>query len=151
VNSARTSCQHAQLAKVCESLATGATFAKAYVQSVDRYIAQLRDLGLLNATLIAGPVVIRRSHGSDGPSDSGELIQAAISLEQGTVAIFWDSEDFALYQHDAGFEAEAMLRARPLRECASGIQTILWPAVNDCLAVLLEKVAFATDIESPVL
>jgi hypothetical protein len=126
----------ALIANLCSPLQIGAQLAEAPMRSVDCYIDQLNRLGLLNTTLVLGPIVIRRSYGVGGPSDSGQLIQAAISTEHGTAAAFWDSEDYALYKNDPAFEQEAMSRVRPLRDCGPAIRAMVWPHVSELLVRL---------------
>ena len=143
MNQMKALCGHDSISRLCRTLDRRAQDAAAYMQSVDRNVAQLRSLGLVNRTIITGPIVIQRSHGLNGPSDSGELIQAAISTEHGTVAVFWDSEDFALYRHDEEFDAEAMERARPLRECSPAVRAMVAPHICHLLGELLGRCRLA--------
>ena len=130
------------IGQVCETLQSGAQAAETHIRNVDLYIEKVSALGLVNRTIITGPIVIRRGYGIDGPCDSGELIQAAISTEHGTAAVFWDSEDYAWCRHHDQFEFEAMLRARPLRECSPAIRAMVYPQVNDLLLCLINCIRF---------
>lgn len=127
------------IANLCGPLQIGAQLAEAPMRSVDSYIDQLNKSGLLHTTIVLGPIVIRRSYGVDGPTDSGELIQAAVSTAHGTAAVFWDSEDYVLFKGDPQFEAEALDRARPLRECPPAIRSMIWPQINELLIRLISS------------
>ena len=109
------------------------------MQSVDRNIEQISFLGLVDRSIVMGPVVARRRHGANELSGSPVLIQAAISTEHGTAAVFWNVEDFAFNRHDSKFEAEAMKRARPLRECSRAVQAMVWPHLATMLGELLNR------------
>ena len=125
------------LAKFCEPLQIVAQRAEAQMRSVDSYINQLNRSGLLHRTIVLGPIIISRSYGIDSPSDSGELILAAVTTDHGTTAVFWDSEDYASYRHDPEFEAESLARARPLRDCPPAIQSLIWPQIKPLLMRLI--------------
>jgi len=139
MNRIKSRCGHVSIARACDTLQRGALDMDAYLQSVDRNVVQLRSLGLVNRTIIMGPIVIRRRHRLDNATGSFELIQAAISTEHGMAAVFWDSEDFELSKQDELFEAEAMERARPLRDCVPAVRGLVSPHICQLLGELLGR------------
>lgn len=132
-------CERNTDACISRTFGGNAKLADAYVQSVDRNVEQLRSLGLVDQAIIMGPIVDRRGYAADRLDDSRVLIQAAISTDHGTSAIFWAPADFALYRHDERFEAEAIKRLRPLRECSLTIQAKVWPHIAPMLSDLLGR------------
>jgi len=112
----------------------------ARIKQFDSYITQFHSLGFVNRTIIVGPIVMRRSYGLDGPSDSGQLIQAAITTDHGVVAVIWDSEDYATSIQESTFDEDALDRARPLRECAPAVRSRVMPYVGELVLKLINCV-----------
>jgi hypothetical protein len=123
----------ALIAGLCGPLQVGAQLAEAPMRSIDSYIEQLNQSGLLYPTLALGTIVMSRSYGMHCQSESNELIQAAVSTKHGTAAVYWDSEDYMDFEDDPDFEAEALIRTRPLRECPPAIRSLVWPQINGLL------------------
>ena len=130
---------HLLFAQLCSSLQQGSELADAPMRCVDNHLAQLKRLGLLRRSIVVGPVVISRSYGVDGPGDSGEFVQAAVTTSHGTAAVFWNSDDFAEFKSDNEFEAEAFLRTRPLRDCSPAIRSMVWPHIDLLLLQLIAQ------------
>lgn len=127
------------IASLCGPLQIGAQLADAPMRSIDSYIKQLNGLGLLYPTIALGTIVISRSYGVYCREESNELIQAAVSTRHGTAAVYWDSEDYLLFEDGADFHSEAMQRARPLRDCPAAIRSMVWPQVNKLLVQVLNS------------
>ncbi len=125
--------------QLCNSLQLSSQLVDAPMRSVDTYLAQMNRLGLFNRSIVVGPIVIRRSYGVDGRSDSGEFIQAAVTTDHGTAAVFWDSEDYVELKSSHDFEAEAWSRVRPLRECPPAIRSMVWPHLDSLLVRLIAQ------------
>ena len=106
----------------CDQHNLAATITRVNVQ-----VAKLREAGLFNETLILGPIVLRRDWGLEGPSDSGELVQAAMCSHRGLVAVFWDTEDLAEAEScdPPMTDVDAQDRARPLGDCQPVIQWLV--------------------------
>ncbi len=128
------------LAQLCHTLQLGSQLADAPMRTVDGYFAQLRKLGIFHRSIVLGPVIVSRAYGVDGPGDSGELVQAALTTNFGAAAVFWNSEDYS-YAREAGTsESDAFAAARPLRDCVPAIRAVLWPHIPPLVVVLLGQV-----------
>jgi len=110
------------------------------MQSIDGYIQRLNDLGLFHRSIVCGPIAMTRSYGVEGPSDSGQLVQAGVTTELGSVAIFWDSEDFCEANQSQAFEEEAMMRAVALCDCTPAIRSIVWPHIAKLVDQLMSQI-----------
>jgi len=110
------------------------------LQTMDGYIQRLNDLGLFHRNIICGPIVMTRSYGIDGPSDSGQLVQAAVTTDHGAAVIFWDSEDYYEANQSQVFEEEAMSRTVALCDCTPAIRSIVWPHIADLVERLMCQV-----------
>jgi hypothetical protein len=127
------------LGQLCHKLTVGSQLADTPLCALDSYLSQLNQLGLFNQSIVLGPVVLRRAHGVDGRTDSGELVQAAITTDFGAAAVYWDSLDFDDVKDSHDFEGEALDRATPLRKCAPAIRSVVWPHVPALVTKLLDR------------
>jgi len=133
-----------RLAQLCQSLRIGDHLADSPLLYLDSCLSQLHDLGFFNSTIVVGPIVLSRSYGFDGPVDSGELIQAAVTTDRGAAAVFWDSEDYAQLRNEEAFLSEAYWRVRPLRDCAPAIRSVVWPHIEPLLIQLFGRCKLLT-------
>lgn len=110
------------------------------MQSIDGYIQRLNDLGFFHRNIICGPIVMTRSYGIDGPSDSGQLVQAAVTSDHGSAVIFWDSEDYYEANQSQVFKEEAMLRVVALSDCTPAVRAVVWPHIAELVDRLMSCV-----------
>ncbi len=96
------------LAKLCYDLQLGLRLSERPLKVFDSCLEKLNEFGLFHESFILGPVVLRRSFGINGPSDSDELIQAAVTTDFGAAAVFWDIEDYCDAKHACTIESEAI-------------------------------------------
>jgi len=129
-----------QLAKLCYKLQIGSQLADGPLRTLDGYLAQLNQLGLFTQSIVLGPVVLTRAYGVDGPNDSGQVIQAAVTSDFGAAAVVWNSEDYHAAQDDYELERDALDRAVALRKCAPAIRSLVWPHVSELVDELMGRV-----------
>ncbi len=128
------------LAQLCYTLQLGSQLADAPIRAVDGYFAQLRKLGFFRRSIVLGPVIVSRAYGVEGPSDSGELIQAAVTSDLGAAAVFWDSEDYNRALESRTCECEALEAVRPLHDCEPAIRAVIWPHIPALVQKLLDQI-----------
>ena len=102
------------------------------ITRVNCQVQRMRDLGVFHSSIALGPIVLRRHYGIEGPTDSGEIVQAGISSDSGLVAVFWDTEDlYEAHKADTGsMELDAAERSRPLAECGAAIRWLVAKHAN---------------------
>ena len=110
-----------------------------HLQILDGYCIQLNRIGYVHRSIVVGPIVLRRSYGLDGPEDSGQLVQAALTTDFGSAAIFWDTEDYGDAIRTGDLERIAMESAVPLCKCESAIRSLVYPKIPNLVALLLES------------
>ena len=68
-------------------------------------------------------------------TDSGQVIQAVLTLPGGIGAVYWNSETWFRLDYDYEREAKALRGAVPYEECEPAIRGLLAPHV----AAMIEK------------
>ena len=112
--------------------------AELRVGSANLLLAQLAVTQLANDRIFLGDVILERAYSvRSDPSGSGQVIQAAISIQGGFGAVFWDSEDFYELSGQPMFESEAMMRRVPFSQCGPAIKGLLLGQLEPLLGELL--------------
>lgn len=108
--------------------------AELKVGRVNPLLAQLAAAGLLNDTIVLGEVVLQRPYSVQADcTESGQFIQAALSVPGGFGAVLWDSEEFAFLRDTPQLESEAIRKAIPFEQCSSAIKALLLPQLEPLL------------------
>lgn len=114
--------------------------ADAVLEGLNGLLARLHALGLWQTTVVLGPFVLTRSHGVGGPTDSGQAVQAVLTLPGGFGAVYWDTEEAVAARDEEGLESEVTSRVVPYEECEPGVRALLAPYAVVLLQKALAKV-----------
>jgi hypothetical protein len=100
--------------------------AEAELPVINDLINQLAVIDLANGVIILGDVVYQRPYNPGaGPSDSGQVMQAAIAIPGGLGLVLWDSEVFAASAATDNLEREARSRFLPFANCSSAWKALV--------------------------
>jgi hypothetical protein len=115
---------------------------EAMVPSINESLDQLARIKLLNETCVLGEVILRRNYSAkDGPSESGQLCQAALLLPGGVGVVLWDSEEYAaLEAQPPRWDKEVIMRFLPFEDCFPALQALLLPQIRPLLGDLLQRI-----------
>jgi hypothetical protein len=114
--------------------------AEALLPAINQQIQHFAALGLSH-TVILGKILHQRSYTPGlGPTDSGQVYQAAIMVPGGLGIVRWDSEQHAaLLDFPDGPESEASIHFVPLDECEAGIKALLVSEARNLLDQLVRQ------------
>lgn len=114
--------------------------AEAHVGTANLLLAQLAVTELMNDQIFLGDVIMQRPYSVHFDTASGQIIQAALSVDSGFGAIFWDSEELAALADTSQFESEALLKHVPFNRCGSATKALLLPQLEPLLERLLRAI-----------
>ncbi|QDU59954.1 hypothetical protein Pan216_07890 [Planctomycetes bacterium Pan216] len=115
--------------------------AEARVEGLNEQFRALHATGMLHNLVLLGSVILSRPYGVGGPFDSGQSIQAALSLRAGVGAIYWDTEDAATLADDPdGYEREASGRVVPFEECEPAVRALLYSCIPDLVERMIKEI-----------
>ena len=108
---------------------------------VNRVLGQLGETGFVHETVVLGAVIYYRYYASQpGGNDSGQLVQAALSVAGGIGVVLWDSEEYAELQDvPDGLQVEAQLGFVPFERCEPALQGLLLPQIEPLLQQLRRR------------
>src|SRR6056297_717158 len=122
------------------ALKAGAMLAEQQVVTFNGHVRELFEMGLFPRDCYLGPIVLSRGYGLDGPTDSGELVQAVLCTQSGAAAVHWDTEEYQTLNQEDDLAVSANDRAVPLQQCAPAIQALVRPTIPRLLDRLLNSV-----------
>ena len=106
--------------------------AEAKVQQANSLLRELQRIRVIRETVVLGPVLFVRSYApTPGGNDTGEVVQAALCMEDGVGAAFWDTELFSeLSQIVNGLESEVSSAFVPFERCEPSVRAALLPYIE---------------------
>lgn len=115
--------------------------SEARVLEFNGLIRQLGAAGCVGPVVLLGRLLHRYEYTPGaGPSDSEQVVQAALSATFGFGVIMWNSEEYArLAALPDGPEAEAQLYYRPFDECEGVLQALLLPEIEPLLERFMSR------------
>ncbi|MEK6259515.1 MAG: hypothetical protein AABP62_12935 [Planctomycetota bacterium] len=123
-----------RISHVCEH-------AEPVIAKANRQIRNLGDSGLLNRSILLGPVL----HSVDYPIGSGregssQAIMAALDVPRGMGVVHWDVDDYLAVEHDPEqLHADAKIYFQKYEDCEPAIQSLLLPHVTPLMSRLIER------------
>lgn len=111
--------------------------AEARAETANLLLTQLAVTELMNDQIFLGAVILQRPYSVHFDTGSGQIVQAALSVNGGFGAIFWDSDEFTALDGAPQFESEATLKLISFGQCGPAIKALLLPQLEPLLDRLL--------------
>lgn len=130
-----------QLRNLCLVIRHQAEQAEAKVQQANALLRELRRNRVVSETVVMGPVLFtRRYPPTPGGNDTGEVVQAALCMDEGVGAAFWDTELFSeLSQIVDGLESEVSSAFVPSERCEPSVRAALLPHIEPLVGELWQR------------
>ena len=119
--------------------------AEARVQSINENILQLARMQAVSETAILGLVLFHDfSNASSETTDSGHVVQAALTVPAGFGVINWRIKQFASFCQTPPPDAGGFIHLFiPFDQCSTGVKTLLLPHVQPLLDLLFKNIRAA--------
>jgi len=127
------------------SLRSQLELAEARVQSINEVIVHLAEAQVVSETAIVGLIIYEGLNNVLTESiNSGQVVQAALTVPYGFGVINWSSEEFASFRKTPTPDAAGLIQLFvPFDRCPTGIKALLLPHVQPLLDLLLRNVRSA--------
>jgi hypothetical protein len=89
---------------------------------------------------VLGPVVLARPYAAGGPTTSGQVVQAVLTLPHGFGAVYWDTEDWVAHEDGDSREEIALRAVTPFEECEPAVRALIAPHAGRLLRTLLGRI-----------
>ena len=127
--------------KLCLAIRQQAEHAEAKVVQANVLLQELRRNQAVGEAVVVGPVLFTRCYPPvPGGNDTGEVIQAVLSVDGGVGAAYWDSEVYAeLSRIEEALDAMVKTAFTPFEECEPAVRAALLPHLNPMVAELWRR------------
>jgi hypothetical protein len=116
--------------------------AELLVDEAHAAIRRLATAHVIGPRLLLGSIVLSQPYSLEAEmSSSGQMVQAALSSQNGFGVILWDSEELAELNRSARLEYEAAQRFVPIGECPPAIKAAMLSELEPLLGQFLRALA----------
>ena len=130
-----------QLRNVCLVIRHQAEQTEAKVQQANALLHELKRNRVVQETVVVGPVLfIRRDAQTPDGSDTSQVVQAVLCMENGIGAAFWDSDLYTeLSSVFGGLESEVGCAFVPFERCEPSVRAALLPHIESLVGKLWQR------------
>jgi hypothetical protein len=116
--------------------------AEGKAEHVNLLVSELGSTGLLTRQTLLGPTFTAPYEAGLGPSDSAQVVQAALSVPRGFGVCRWEMDEFLQLQSSPAFANQFESRARilfePFEACTPAEKKFLLPFLEEMLEDLTD-------------